>query len=84
MPWNSSNRPSVLKDYDRIVNGLYSARIEFEIGMKYKDLYGGYGMVFSRHITPYFWIIPLMASSLPCLLSEEITCLDPCSDILLP
>ena len=63
MPWNSSNRPSVLKDYDRIVNGLYSARIEFEIGMKYKDLYGGYGMVFSRHITPYFWIIPLMVSS---------------------
>ena len=64
MSWNSSNRPSVLKDYDRVVNGLYRARIEFETGMKYKDMYGGYGMVFSRHITPYFWIIPVMASSL--------------------
>ena len=47
----------------KFLNELTRRGFELEIAIKYQNVYGVYGLFISKYITPYIWILPLVAAS---------------------
>lgn len=50
--------------YIKVLDELSMADIVVKIAYKYRDLYGEWGLIFVRYVTPYFWVFPFIAAIL--------------------
>lgn len=50
--------------YRKVLDDLFQADILIQSAFKYRDFYGEWGMIFTRYVTPYFWVLPLFAAIL--------------------
>lgn len=54
MSLNQSDHDAMSKKYIKVLDELSMADIDVKIANKYWDLYGEWGLIFVRYVTPYF------------------------------
>lgn len=64
MSLNQSDHDAMSKKYIKVLDELSIADIVVKIAYKYRDLYGEWGLIFVRYVTPYFWVFPFIAAIL--------------------
>lgn len=61
---NQSDHDAMSKKYIKVLDELSMADIVVKTANKYRDLYGEWGLIFVRYVTPYFWVFPFIAAIL--------------------
>lgn len=64
MSLNQSDHDAMSKKYIKVLDELSMADIVVKIANKYRYLYGEWGLIFVRYVTPYFWVFPFIAAIL--------------------